>query len=486
LPASKNKSNAINFLIYNIPIWVPGFISFGLLPVFTAYLTPADYGIRSVVLMAIIILQACSNLGSSWVVISKYFSFDVDADRNIFLTNLLFISCVPASIIFTLFLFVPSSIFHVFFRVWDSSYDSLFKIQLFILVLDSCRPVFTQTFLMERLAKQYSWLTLIVYFCSISFSLYFLILKGFGIASLFYGELIGSFLFVLVSAFLFRHKFNFQFRKEIILDVVRIGIPAAPKSFFSKIQQNIDKYILQIFMPVSALGIYDKSQFLNQGLRKIYQAFSNAFSPSYVKNMAKSGNDENTKQMMFYWLNCISAILLFFILFLPEIFKLIKINESFWPCAKYAPILGFQVLISSYDMLYSNNILVSKKTYYLAARSIICGILNFILNLVLIPYFGISGAITASLITYALIFWSGYYISEKVLLYRTNLNLNIYLLIVFGLFVVYLFSFYDIIISLYIKFIILISFIVLMVLYDYFHNDRSVWTLVMRKFRIAC
>ena len=475
----------MNFLVYNFPIWVPCVISFALLPIYTAYLTPNDYGIRAVILLAILILQLSTDFGMNWIIRAKYYSYDSGDQRNSFVSTLLLVSFSLKSFLLILFFFAAPYIFPLIFNSWNGTLDTLFRIQLFIFLFNFCNQIFTQVFIMDGLAKTYSLITLFSFFCNVSTSLYLLVVKNKGIFSLFYGDLIASILFLFFSFFLLRHKIVFKFQKEAVRDIIKIGIPAVPKSLFAQIQQNIDRYFLQLFLPVAELGLYSKSQFLKQGFNNTYTALSNAFSPSYLKNMSEDGKDESGRKIMVCWLFLISCMLLFFILFMPDIFKTMRVNRSFWICAKYAPLLSFQAIINSYGMLYSNNILLSRKTYLFTVRSIIAGIVNIILNLLLIPRIGVPGAILASLISHSFIIVLGYYFSERLLSYRTELNLLVYLLVLFFLFMVYASIYYNYINSVHAKISIMIIYLILLVCFDHLFNEHLVWNLIRRKLKHA-
>ena len=61
----------------------------------------------------------------------------------------------------------------------------------------------------------------------------------------------------------------------------------------------------------------------------------------------------------------LSVLIIITILFLEDIFKFVHVDEEFWVCAKYAPMFGYNVLISGFTILYTQSILVSKKHIYL-------------------------------------------------------------------------------------------------------------------------
>ena len=311
---TEKKENLNNFFIYNFPVWLPIAINFFLFPVYTYFLLPEDYGIRAIVLLAILFLGIITDFGINWVIRSKYFSFSNIIERNSYLTTLLLITFFPKGILYVFFYFFSIDIFPIIFENWNVIYNDLFRVQLLIFLFGFSNEVFFAIYIMERKSKNYSIISLLQYFTNILVSLFGLIYLKKGIISLLYGELAGVFIFQVFSFYIFRNILVLRFHKKAVKDVLKIGIPAMPKSLFQNIQMNIDKYILQIFLPVSELGIFSKSQFLYRGFSGFNKAFSNAYSPSYIKNMTKSGFDASTKSTMLYWLFLISCILVFAIL----------------------------------------------------------------------------------------------------------------------------------------------------------------------------
>jgi O-antigen/teichoic acid export membrane protein len=463
------KNNLKNFLIYNTSVWIPVVLNFLLLPVFTAYLTPADYGMRAIVFLAILILEILTNFGINWVIRSKYFSFSNTDERNRYLSSLFIILFFPRILVLIVFMLGTDILFPTLFNDWSGVYTELFKIQLMIFLINYPNEIFFAIYILERQSKRFSSLVLIKYFSNTIISLVALIIFKKGVFSLFYGELFGVIMFQLISIIHFRSDFTYRFDKTVITDILRIGIPAMPKSLFQTIQLNIDKYILQIFLPVSDIGIFSKSQFVNKGVSGFNKAFSNAYSPSYLKKMNEDGNDISARNIMTYWILFISIILVFSILFLSDIFRVMGVNKQFWICATYAPFYAMNILITSYALMYGNNILLSGKTYYFTYRSIFSGLTNIIANIILIPIYGITGAIFATLISAITFFLIELYISEVRLHYSTNINLGIYGFSLLIITIVFYLIYNEYLISLTLRVFIMFTLTIIVVLYENYY-----------------
>lgn len=464
-----NKSSKVdfkNFLVYNTSVWVPAILNVLLLPIFTAYLTPGDYGIRAIVFLAILVLEILSNFGLNWVIRAKYYTFPNRRERDIYLSSLFIITFIPKFILFMTFMFFMDYIFPNMFGSWNELYNKLFTIQLFIFLINYPNEIFFAIYVLQKSSKRYSSLVLLKYFSNIIVSLSLLILFNSGIISLFYGELIGAIVFQLMSAIHFRHDFTLQFDKRVLKDLLAIGVPAMPKSLFQTVQLNIDKYILQLFMPISDIGIFTKSQFVHKAASGLNKAFSNAYSPTYLRAMTENNKDYTARELMSYWLLLISLSITFSMLFLVDIFRIIHVNPEFWICAKYAPFYAINILITSYALMYGNNILLSGKTYYFTIRSVVCGIVNITANIILIPIYGITGAILATIISGVTFFIIELYISEVYLNYRTQINLTLYAVALSIISIIYFMIYHDYLITFTSKTIVMGVVIVLATAYE--------------------
>ena len=176
---------------------------------------------------------------------------------------------------------------------------------------------------------------------------------------------------------------------------------------------------------------------------------------------------------MLYWLFTLSLIIIF-PLFMVDVFKLIGITEEFMICAKYAPLYSLNVLITSYALMHGNNILISKSTYLYTIRSFISGLINIILNVTLIPNYGILGAIAASLVSALVFFIIEYYFSEKYLGFNTDVTIFPFLLLITVIIFIFYLVFNNFIVSLILKSILFFSFTTILLIIDYLCIEDSI------------
>lgn len=434
------SKNAKNLLIYNFSTWAPPIISFALLPLYTSYLSLEDYGVRALILLAIIIFDVISNLGLNWLIRAKYHK--LEENKKVYLFSLLLLSIFFRFTIILLLLPVVDIYLSSLLNKWDESYIYIFYLQLIIYFMNSFIVVLTEVFVVERKAKEYSYIFIFSYLINITIATFYLVYLKEGIGSIFYGEIYQAIIFTLFSIFILRKHFCIGFTTNIFKDIIKIGLPALPKSSFAQIQQKADQYIMQMYLPIGVLGVYSKSQFIRSGIDGMNKSFSRAYSPSYMKDKNHNKDTEYTEKLTTKWLLVISVIYIFFVLYLLDIFILMRINPDFYIMATIAPMLALRSVIMSFGTMFSNNILISEKTYIFTIRSIIAGIVSVLLNLLLIPSLEIIGAIISSIISAFIIIGFGYYYSERKLLYKTYLNYKVYFFLIMYLFSVTFFIYF--------------------------------------------
>ena len=103
--------------IYNVATFVPLVVQTALLPIFTNYLTPTDYGVRAIVLLSILTFQVFSDLGTNWVIRSKYYLLKTNYEISVLVSTTLFLSLI-IRLIFVILIFQTKDI--VFSKVFNT------------------------------------------------------------------------------------------------------------------------------------------------------------------------------------------------------------------------------------------------------------------------------------------------------------------------------------------------------------------------------
>lgn len=471
------------FSIYSISIYIPFIIGFLLLPVYTKFLTPEDYGIRAIVLLAILAFQVFSDVGVNWIIRAKYFLLKSKHEIAQYISTLLFISLTIRLVLSIIMYSTKDFIYSQIFHGWSLLYSNLLNIQIGVFLLHFIRNLTLPILILEKSTGKFLILTLCTYLINIVTSLFLLISANMGIASLFYGELAGTIFCTLLSIVFLKDYIIPRFDVHVIRDVINIGLPAMPKNIIGQVQRNINKYFIQLYMTPTDLGIFQKSDFLYGGFRGLQKAIGNTVAPNNLKKIASKEEDRETGKIIIQFIYFLSVLVLFTTFYLEDIFRLMGVNEAFWVCAKYAPLYGFNVLISSFVLMFIHNILVSEKTYLLLVQTAIILFFSYAANIILVPKYGIIGGILS--ITIVSIFSALILIivSEIWLSYKTKINYWMWIAILATVLLIYFLDYNGHITSTGLKSIILLVYMIIVVIVDKYFVSAIAWDKIFRKFK---
>ncbi len=466
------KSDIKNFVIYNLPTALPFLLGFVAFSIYTNYLIPEEFGIRAIIIISILVFEIITNFGVNWIIRARFYDKQSVDDFKSQFTTILFVVISARLFFFFVLSSIPvNKLFQIFFPSWNEYYTSLFSIQLFVYLANSPNNLIASMLVMAKSSSKYSVVQLLLFFVSTISSIVLLIIFNQGLKSLFWGEFLGEFLSTILGLFLLKEYFRFKFSSQAVKDLLTIGLPALPKNIFSQFQQNINKYLVQIFLPVADLGIFYKSEFLRTGFKSAEKAYTNAFAPENIKRLQKLGHDRSIFKIQNIWMNLLAVGIALTTIFMVDIFDLFHINPAFILCAKIAPIFGSTVLLSSYEMVLANNILVAKKTYIFTLRAIITGTSNILLNIVLINLIGLLGAVIASVFTALFSLLIGIYFNNKYVRILDDINLITYFLVFISLLPLFYVFYTDLITSFVLKIIIFFVYLSILALIDIFSNN---------------
>lgn len=166
--------------------------------------------------------------------------------------------------------------------------------------------------------------------------------------------------------------------------------------------QSSDKFMVEFFVGASALGLYTAASKIPALINVITSIFSKAWDISSVKEY------DSTKETAFYSnVFGLYSFVVFFVcaclLLIIKPFMLIYVGEQFRESWSFVPWLlvaaSFSAISAYFGALYS----ALKKSVNVMLSTLLSATINFVLNLLLIPRMGVLGAVAATAIAYVFI-----------------------------------------------------------------------------------
>lgn len=387
-----------------------------LLPLYTAYLTPADYGVLQICNVLSSIIVTVIIMGSSSALFKVYYEDENEENRRVILgTTTIFYLITAAMIIFPLII-LRRLISQILIGGEQSNY-----LLLLVLIAAYFEGLISLGLAILRAHEKsvtyaiFSVFRLIIY---IGLNICFVAVLHRNYVGVKEATLIAIIISFIVIFILTFKKIKWKFNKDYIKEILIIGIPLALGGLASWVLNMTDRYMLKYLLPediaLTQVGLYSLGAKLASFIYFILVA---PFMLSWGALMYSYQNDPDAKQIYKSVLNIFAVIagVLFLIIsfFSPEFLNLIARNKDYMVAYKVVPYLAFSKVLFGVYMVFTVGVTLTRNTKYITLANTIAAFLNIIFNFFLIPNYGMMGAAFASLISFIIRTAILYYYAQK-------------------------------------------------------------------------
>ena len=390
------------YTLGSVLIKASGFL---LIPVYTRYLTPDDYGVMSIVTVIVAILTAVLSMGMFQAQTRFYYDFNEDRDkvgRLLFSINVLVFSTA-------LLVCVVLCVFGegLFSRIIESD-QVLFYPFVIIAIWTAFFHVFNQLVANYYIAdKKYTvsaTILLVQFLITVVCVIYFVVILGEGALGGVKGVLIAQ--VVSFAAFYWKYASHFVYRlnKRYLRDVLAMGLPVTIHSTSTAVLASVDKLIVEAFLPMSAVGLYTLGYKFGLVMSVIVIAVNRAWLPNYFELMKQpaGGRAHEIRRMFCLWMSGLGAMCIAGSVWSDQLVRLMAAPD-FYAAAEVVPLILLAYFFQGIYFFMISPLFFFKKTAMLPLITVAGAAVNVGLNFILIPRWGIMGAAATALASYSII-----------------------------------------------------------------------------------
>lgn len=203
-------------------------------------------------------------------------------------------------------------------------------------------------------------------------------------------------LILIPFLWMYLRNITFRFNWEYVKGALTIGLPSMVSGMIGVFYSLADRKFIEQYRSHEELGIYTLGITLSGIIYLIFAAFQNSLLPFFFKEKDKMANYErtirSTKKMTMLLLGI--SVAMFVLTFLLVHFELIK--KEYGAVLPIMPIMLITQIIQSVSSLFANYFIYFDKNYYSVFLSLLSAVLNIVLCILLIPTFGMLGAVVAT------------------------------------------------------------------------------------------
>lgn len=370
-----------------------------LLPVYTAYLMPADYGIMAMLALLAMVAEPIFALGLGTAVGPAYFQRNDKKRKAQTIWTAFLLSLVSSSILLTAAWVFPAALSWLILQ--SSTYALLVSITLTGCAFNILQMPFTLRLQFERKVKQFVAITLTGAIVSISLSVVAIVYMGWGVLGMIAAQAVGQGLTLILFVAAGAKGTLFAYDKQVKVELLRLGIPLVPSFAFLFILTQGNRYILQSLEGLDAVGIYSIGFNIGMVMTVAVSAFTQAWFPVFMSYMDKKEEAKEVFGTIFRsYVVVFGGLTLCFFIFAHPL-TLLLTNPSFH--AAYQ-VIGFSASAQFFVGLFSlltPGMYFCKEVKYVSVWQAASALLSLPLNFLFIALWGVSGAALALAASFA-------------------------------------------------------------------------------------
>jgi len=401
-----------NAFIYLLNIGTVSVLNIITIPIFTAYLSPYDYGMIALNAVATGVATIIGGWGLDNFANRLEIKYFHDENKRAKCLGWVFVTNITISLtVCSLLSLLPHLFYRFIYQGVELPHFYLYLIPVWTLFTQRIIVFYQHYQINLQQASSYSRLNI-----ALQLSNFVILIPGF---LLFNFSLTGYMVSMFVVQFFYAGLISFvwlprvleldsRYRRYVRLGF-RYGLPLHFEGYIAAIQNFLDRLLIASKLSINTLGIYSFSFSFSNNYALMTQAMNNSLNPEVYRRLDQKISNENDNSAYLYgvclfYFMALSLVGFAFSLFSREIILLLT-NERFHTAYKIVPLIITSLIFSDMNSLFNaTRVFIKNKTRFNSLASFSSVFFKAVLLFVLIPAIGVWGAVIAFLLSNVLNF----------------------------------------------------------------------------------
>ncbi|MFQ5767166.1 MAG: oligosaccharide flippase family protein [Acidobacteriota bacterium] len=392
-------------VVYGLGGVAQRFIGFLLIPLYTRYLTPADYGVLALAGLLGTVFQQLQLLGIPSAMTRSYIlkSEKKEEREEVVATGAWSVLVQALVMMILLFLLARPMARMIFGSVEEVRFVYLIAGMAPFYAVQSLRNTL---FRIKEESKKYTAITVATFLVNLTLTLFLVVGAGLGAFGVLLGQAGASVFMALVFAPWMAGVLavRSRFKSVCLADMMGYGLPLVPAGLASWALDLMDRYLLRLYRPLEEVGLYSLGYRFGTILVLLVMAFRLAW-PQVMFAHARRGEREAKPffaRALTYYAVVVGFVALGIAVIGGDLLRLMT-PEAFHPAAGVIPLIVLAYGVHGSFIILEVGIDVHKRTALIPLFTGLAAMVNLGLNLLLIPSFGMYGAAWATLVSFMIV-----------------------------------------------------------------------------------
>lgn len=391
-------------IIYGIGLFLKKAIGFFLIPLYTHQFTHYQYGELAILYLysGVLILFFSLGLNDAFF---KQFTEKLKNEKDVY-SRFFFFRLFYTSLFLACFITFSHGIARILLNIDDGYLIQLATLTIWI---ESLSIPSILTIRIKNRSKIFVAVNTIRFLVNCGLIILFVLYFKMGIGGVLLGNLLSGLLYFFLLYPVLHHYLTRRINWGPVKDLLKYGLPLLPLSFLLLGLDLADRWIIKRISGLGTAGLYTLGYQFGAVMGILVHGFRISWISYFFNNPEKKKTFADSA-IIFTRLSLILWGILSF--FTKEIFHLM-VAEEFHSAITIVPIIAFSYILFGLEEIFTAGFFIKSRTALLFPIALVSFIANVVLNLILIPLWGILGASISTLISFLLFSCVSYFTCEK-------------------------------------------------------------------------
>ncbi len=385
-------------LIYGLSTVAARLLNFLLLPFYTHYLSPADYGVSAALFSYIAFFNILFQHGMD----QAYMRYYGEREKSL---PAAFYGVAAVSLVLGLLLWAaPPGLAEA--AGIGAANSRLVAYSALILFFDALSTPLFADLRMSHKALRYALLRVFSVVLNVGLNLFLIIRLGRGVQGIFEANICSSALALLLVLLPALRSLKPRFDGALYRRMLSFALPLVPAGLGSMAVQVIDRPILLRLADQTTVGIYQANYRLGIFMMLIVSMFDQAWRPFFIERSGRQDAPALFARVLTFFTIGASWLTLALSLFVADAVRLHIlgkpiIHPAYWGGLGLVPVVLWAYVFNGLYINFLAPVIIARRTGYIMAATLLGAAFNVAANFLLIPRFGMLGAAWATFGAYA-------------------------------------------------------------------------------------
>lgn len=398
--------------VYMLGIMLSKAVGFLMLPIYTRYLVPADYGIIELLMLTIDIISYFIGMGLANSALRFYYDYDNEQDSNEVISTALIFGLSASLVGFGSLIFFSDTAANL---ILGSSEYSKYFTTVFIGMMFFSGIELPLIFLRaQQKSVKFVTVNLVRLGLQLSLNILFVIILEMGVMGVLLASASSS---IIISFYLIVVTFRetgVRFSMHKLNQMVKFGYPLILDNLGAFIITYTDRYFLMAYSSLTEVGLYSLGYKFGMLVMMLLLYPFHQYWSAEMFAVAKRDDAQKVFKDFFTYSTFTSILFCLGIsIYVREVIVLMS-AEAYWSAYVVVPVICLAYILSGMYRFVLCGILIEKKTKYLAYATVLAMLVSLAMNFVLVPRYGAMGASISVCSAFFVRFLATYIISQRI------------------------------------------------------------------------